>query len=77
MEWVGLLQWPAFGASVAAAWLVGSARETRRFLGFWIFLMSNVLWVAWAWPEQAWALMALQVCLAAMNIRGLKKADPN
>ena len=77
MDWIDLLQWPAFAASVAAAWLVGSTSERRRFLGFWIFLVSNCLWIAWAWPDQAWALVALQVCLAVMNIRGLKKADPD
>ncbi|MDZ4728787.1 MAG: hypothetical protein SH820_02450 [Xanthomonadales bacterium] len=69
-----MLQWPAFAASVAAAWLVGSTNERRRFFGFWIFLVSNVLWIVWAWPDRAWALVALQIVLAAMNIRGLKKA---
>jgi hypothetical protein len=75
MDWIDLLQWPAFAASVAAAWLVGSPGERARFWGFWVFLASNCLWVAWALPEHAWALVALQVCLAVMNIRGLKKAD--
>lgn len=75
MDWVAHLQWPAFAASVAAAWLVGSTSERSRFWGFWTFLASNCLWVIWAWPERAWALVALQFCLAAMNIRGLKKAD--
>jgi len=75
MSWIDLLQWPAFVASVTAAWLVGSTDERRRFFGFWIFLLSNVLWITWAWPDQAWALVALQVVLAAMNIRGLKKAN--
>lgn len=73
MEWIDMLQWPAFAASVTAAWLVGSNNERRRFIGFWVFLFSNTLWIAWAWPGQAWALVALQVALAAMNIRGLKK----
>jgi len=38
-----------------------------------VFLFSNTLWIAWAWPDQVWAVVALQVALAAMNIRGLKK----
>jgi len=75
MSWIDLLQWPAFVASVTAAWLVGSTDQRRRFFGFWIFLLSNVLWIIWAWPDQAWALVALQMVLAAMNIRGLKKAN--
>ena len=76
MQWVDLLQWPAFVASVLAAWLVASDNEGQRFLGFWVFLASTVLCIAWAWPERAWALVALQLCLTAMNVRGLKKAEP-
>jgi len=75
MDWLELLQWPAFAASVAAAWLVASSSERRRNAGFWVFLASNVLWVAWGWPQGAWGLVALQVCLALMNIRGLKKTE--
>lgn len=75
MAWIDILQWPAFVASVTAAWLVGSTDERRRFFGFWIFLFSNVLWIVWAWPDRAWALVALQIALAVMNIRGLKKAE--
>jgi hypothetical protein len=68
-----LLQWLAFAASVTAAWLVASSHERRRKTGFWVFLASNGLWLAWGWPNHAWGLIALQVCLAAMNVRGLKK----
>lgn len=75
MDWMSLLQWPAFAASVAAAWLVGSDSESRRNAGFWVFLFSNALWISWGWPNAAWALVALQVCLALMNIRGLNKTD--
>jgi hypothetical protein len=70
------LQWPAFACSVLAAYLVASESERRRNAGFWVFLVSNVLWVAWGFPAQAWALIALQVCLAVMNVRGLKKTKP-
>ena len=74
--WAGLIQWPAMVASVAAAWLVASSREERRNLGFWVFLLSNLLWIAWGWHDRAWALVALQVCLAAMNVRGVRKNQP-
>ena len=73
LDWI---QWPAFASSVAAAYLVGSNSRARRNAGFWIFLLSNVLWVAWAIPSRAWALIALQVCLAVLNIRGLLKTEP-
>lgn len=62
-------------ASVVAAWLVASSRDKKRGWGFWIFLLSNVLWVAWGIHANAYALIALQVCLAALNIRGVKKTS--
>ena len=56
--------------TVIAAWLVASRSERRRAAGFWWFLASNVLWVVWGWHAQAYALIVLQLALAAMNIRG-------
>lgn len=75
MNYWDLLQWPAMAASVAAAWLVGCNGRWRRNWGFWCFLGSNVLWVAWGWPAQAYAVVVLQFVLAAMNIRGLRKTE--
>ena len=75
--WIDWLQWPAMLATIAAAWLVGSTRERRRSIGFWVFLASNVLWAAWGVHDSAYALVALQIVLAAMNIRGARKADPD
>jgi|UniRef100_UPI000D4A04D4 hypothetical protein len=71
-----LVQWPAFVASVAAAWLVASRDKRRRNIGFWVFLLSNGLWTAWGLHTGAMALIALQACLAALNIRGLFKTEP-
>ena len=71
-----MLQWPAMVVTVVAAWLVGSERKRRRGWGFWLFLLSNVLWVAWGLHDKAYALITLQLCLAAMNIRGALKNDP-
>jgi hypothetical protein len=62
-------------ASVVAAWLVASTREERRGWGFWVFLVSNVLWAAWGIHAKAYAVIALQACLAALNIRGVKKTS--
>jgi len=70
-----LLQWPAMAVTVLAAWLVASNRQQRRSSGFWAFLLSNGLWVAWGWYSHAWALVILQFCLAAMNIRGVRKTE--
>jgi len=68
-----LMQWGAFALSLVAAWLVASTKERRRNVGFWIFLLSNVAWTIWGVHTSAYALIALQVCLAALNIRGLSK----
>jgi hypothetical protein len=62
-------------ASVVAAWLLAAQSKQRRTHGFWWFLASNVLWIAWGWQASAWALVALQVALATMNVRGLAKNE--
>ncbi len=49
-----LLQWPAMVVTVAAAWLVASQSESKRSLGFWVFLVSNVLWIVWGWHDHAY-----------------------
>lgn len=74
LDW---LQWPAMAVTVLAAWLVASDRDKRRFAGFWVFLLSNLLWIIWGWQAGAYALIVLQCCLAAMNIRGALKAEPD
>ena len=75
MDLIDLMQWPAMVVTVTATWLVGSTRERRRAWGFWLFLASNVLWVAWGLHAAAYALIVLQFCLAAMNIRGARKSE--
>jgi hypothetical protein len=76
MQWLSALQWPAMAATLFAAWLVASTHSRKRSWGFWVYLFSNVLWVAWALHDHAYALIALQVGLAAMNIRGVSKNEP-
>lgn len=72
-DWIELLQWPAMLATVLAAWLVASSHDGRRHAGFWVFLLSNLLWVVWGWHTGATALVVLQFSLAVMNIRGARK----
>jgi hypothetical protein len=69
------VQWPAMAVTLFAAWLVASKNQKRRAAGFWWFIASNVLWIAWGWHTKAWALIALQVGLFAMNVRGAKKNE--
>ena len=74
LDW---LQWPAMLVTVLAAWLVASQSRRRRTIGFWTFLASNALWIAWGWQAHAWALIVLQVALAGLNVRGAVKNDPD
>lgn len=62
-------------ATAIAAWAVGSTTPLRRKWGFWLFLLSNVLWVAWGIGAGVWAVVVLQFILAALNIRGARKAE--
>ena len=75
MDILNLMQWPAMLVTLVASWLVASQQPQRRSAGFWLFLLSNALWVAWGWHTGALALIALQVGLAAFNIRGAVKTD--
>jgi hypothetical protein len=72
-DWIDWLQWPAMAASLLAAWLVGSRSAGRRLTGFYVFLGSNAAWVVWGLHDDAWALIALNCCLAATNLRGILK----
>ena len=68
-----LIQWPAMVITVIAAWLVGSQKKFKRNWGFWLFLLSNVLWIVWGWHDSAYALIVLQLGLAFLNVRGAMK----
>ena len=75
MDWIDLLQWPAMAVTVVAAWLVASQKKFKRNWGFWFFLGSNVLWIIWGFYDKAYALILLQFCLAALNVRGAMKTQ--
>ena len=75
MEWIDYVQWPAMAVTLLSAWLVASQRKGRRQWGFWLFLLSNALWIAWGWYAHAYALIALQFGLAILNTRGVAKNE--
>jgi hypothetical protein len=74
-EWLEWIQWPAMLVTLYASYLVGSKRSDRRIFGFCMFILSNILWVTWGWHDEAWALIALQAGLFAMNVRGIIKNE--
>ena len=61
--------------TVVAAWLVASRSARKRKVGFWCFLASNVAWIVWGMHAHAYALIVLQVSLAALNFRGVHKNE--
>lgn len=73
--WIDLLQWPAMAITLLAGFMVGSKKSPKRILGFWLFILSNALWITWGVHDEAWALIALQAGLFAMNVRGIVKND--
>ena len=75
MDWLDLMQWPAMIVTLLAAWAVGSTQRRRRVVGFWLFIVSNVLWIVWGVDQRAWALILLQIGLFLMNLRGAHKNE--
>ncbi|AKH37239.1 MULTISPECIES: hypothetical protein [Nitrosomonas] len=72
---LNIIQWLAMVTTITATWYVAAERKDNRNWGFWLFLLSNLLWFIWAIPNRAWALATMQVILAGMNIRGVKKSE--
>jgi hypothetical protein len=72
---IDLLQWPAMAVTLVAAFLVGARHARKRIFGFWAFILSNILWIVWGVNDEAWALIALQAGLLAMNVRGIFKNE--
>jgi TctA family transporter len=80
VDWNSLLdglQWPAMAITLVAAFLVGARHARKRILGFYTFILSNALWVVWGVHDGAWALIALQTGLFAMNVRGIVRNEKN
>jgi hypothetical protein len=72
---IDLVQWPAMVVTLCAAFLVGARHARRRIFGFYTFIASNLLWIVWGLHDGAWALIALQAGLCAMNVRGILRND--
>ncbi len=72
---MSLMQWPAMVVNVLSVWLLTSLSKRKRHIGFLFSLLSNALWIVWGWHVQAFAVLALQIALATLNIRGVGKTD--
>ena len=72
---LSLIQWPAMVVNILSVWLLTSRSKHKRHAGFVLYLVSNALWVVWGLHVQAFAVLGLQVALATLNFRGVKKTD--
>lgn len=72
-ELLSTLQWPAMAITLTAAWLVASRSTSKRRWGFWCFIASNIIWIVWAWSENTYALIVMQLGLFAINLKGARK----
>lgn len=75
MDLSALLEWPAMAISLAAAWWMGSRKPGKRIVAFGMLIVGNLMWIAWGWGEDARALIALNVGLLALNVRGIIKNE--
>ena len=74
-EYIDLLQWPAMVVTLFGAYWLASRDPRRRMFGFWMMVLSNLMWIVWGWSDEAWALIVLQVGLMALNARGIIKNE--
>lgn len=74
-DFLAMLEWPAMGVSLVAAWWMASRKAEKRVFAFWLLIFGNLLWIAWGWGDGAWALIALQLGLIALNLRGIVKNE--
>ena len=74
-EFFALLEWPAMAISLAAAWWMGSTKAKKRIVAFVLLIVGNLMWIAWGYGEGAWALIALNVGLLALNVRAIFKNE--
>ena len=70
-----MLEWPAMAVSLAAAYWMGSTKAKKRIVAFLMLIVGNLMWIGWGWGEQAWALIALNVGLMALNVRAIFKNE--
>lgn len=70
-----LLQWPAMIVTIVASWFVTSRYKGNRWLGFCLFVLSNILWAVWGIHTKAHALVVLQALLLILNLVGIKRTN--
>ena len=74
-DYLAYLEWPAMAITLAAAWWMGSTKPQKRIIAFGMLIVGNLMWIGWGWGDEAWALIALNLGLLALNIRAIMKNE--
>lgn len=61
--------------TLLAAWLMTFRNARRRLWAFRLFVLSNVLWIAWGLVSQAYSLVLLQIGLFLINLKGVEELE--
>lgn len=75
MDYMEILQWPAMILTLLGAWMISTDKRSIRHKGFWVFLLSNVLWILWGMHVKAYGVVLMQIGLAIVNYHGLTRTD--
>ena len=74
-DYLAYLEWPAMAITLAAAWWMASTKPQKRIVAFGMLIVGNLMWIGWGWGDEAWALIALNAGLLALNIRAIMKNE--
>lgn len=66
-----VLEWTAAYLTVGGAWLLATTGK-RAAYGWLLFLGANCLWIAFALQTGLWGLLAQQLVLTCISLKGIK-----
>lgn len=69
---IDALSWLALALVIGQLWLFGSKRYR---IGWWLAIGACVAWGIFSIATGAWALLAQQVVITGLSIRGLRNLD--
>ncbi len=67
---IDYLQWPGMAFGLVGAIFVSGRDERARFIGFALWIVSNLCWIVWSLDAKAWGLLAMQVPFCATSALG-------
>jgi len=66
-----ICQYPALVTGIAGAVLVSGISNKKRFFGFLIWILSDILWGLFAIDTGAWGFLLMQVFFICTCIKGM------